>query len=134
MIWYTHLLPRYTRDQSTKKTTDDVNLKSQLEACSFGKLVTVDGPDPAWNGGAFTSIADIEAAPGVLEIDMGVNMAGMSKIDIFNLFKSKTIEALGPAVTALPGPFDHVLFSRETCLTECGWAACKSVFLLFFRF
>lgn len=133
MIWYTHLPPRYTRDQSTKKT-DEVNLSSQLEACSFGKLVTVDGPDPAWNGGAFTSIADIEAAPGVLEIDMGVNMAGMSKIDIFNLFKSKTIEALGPAVTALPGPFDHVLFSRETCLTECGWAACKSVFLLFFRF
>ena len=117
-----------------QKKTDEVNLSSQLEACSFGKLVTVAGPDPTWNGGAFTSLAGIEAAPGVLEIDMGVNMAGMAKSDIYNLFVSKTIEALGPAVTALPGPFDHVLFSRETCLTECGWAACKSVFLLFFRF
>ena len=87
------------------------------------------GPDPTWNNGALTSLEGIEAAPGVLEIDMGVNMNGMTKADIYNLFVSKTIEALGPAVTSLPGPFDHVIFSRQTCLTECGWAACKFLFL-----
>ena len=106
-----------------------MNLSSQLEACSFGKLVTVPGPDPTWNNGALTSLEGIQAAPGVLEIDMGVNMNGMTKADIYNLFVSKTIEALGPAVTSLPGPFDHVIFSRQTCLTECGWAACKFLFL-----
>ena len=66
-----------------------MNLSSQLEACSFGKLVTVPGPDPTWNNGALTSLEGIEAAPGVLEIDMGVNMNGMTKADIYNLFVSK---------------------------------------------
>jgi len=113
---------------------DPVNLKSQLEACSFGKLVTIPGPDPTWNGGAFTSLAGIEAADGVLEINMGVDMTGMSKADIYNLFVTKTIEALGPEVTALPGPFDHVIFARETCLTECGWAACKLFIYFHFMF
>jgi hypothetical protein len=106
---------------------DPVNLKSQLEACSFGQLVTVPGPDPTWSSGAYPALKCegpcIGMTDGVLELDMGVNMAGMTKSDIYNLFVSKTVEALGAEVTGLPGPFDHVIFARETCLTDCGWAA-----------
>eukprot|EP00579_Thalassiosira_antarctica_P009866 CAMPEP_0201916614 /NCGR_PEP_ID=MMETSP0903-20130614/6206_1 /ASSEMBLY_ACC=CAM_ASM_000552 /TAXON_ID=420261 /ORGANISM="Thalassiosira antarctica, Strain CCMP982" /LENGTH=1007 /DNA_ID=CAMNT_0048452479 /DNA_START=32 /DNA_END=3051 /DNA_ORIENTATION=+ len=113
---------------------DAVNMASQLEACSFGKLVTKPEPDPAWGNGAFTSLEGIESAPGVLEIDMGVNMAGMSKSDIWNLFVEKTMLALDPTgavITSLPGPFDHIMFSREVCLPNasdsCTWAAYASV-------
>ena len=49
--------------------TDQVNLKSQMEACSFGKLNMTAG------NRNYTLPSAIEPAPGVIEVDIDVSSA-----------------------------------------------------------
>ena len=95
---------------------DPVNLKSSLEECSFNKL-TVDPSLVIQND----ATADMEVAPGVIEVTIDVPLDGSSSDAIRNAVTTKVQEKLG---YNLPGPYDYVLYSLEKCYgDDCGWAA-----------
>ncbi len=95
---------------------DEVNLRSQLEACSFGKLRVQAGanpPDPN------------EAAEGVVEVSIDVSLEGSSRVAVRNAVSSALQDLLGHA---LPGPYQHVMYILEETAgsddtIDGGWAA-----------
>jgi len=107
-------------------TGDDiVNLKSQISACSAGKLNIVPGyPDSAsqTEKDAVDAVTTEMGHPvGFMEatIDIDITTA-TSRYDVRNAVISKVHDILG---FTLPGPFDHVVFNLEGCYNDCGWAA-----------
>lgn len=91
---------------------DQINIKSQFEACSHGKLqvtneYTVD-------------ISDELVAPGVIEIDIPISLIGNNRRAIRTEMIKATQAKLG---LTLPGPFQNVMYVLEGCYTDCGWAA-----------
>ena len=89
---------------------DQNNLKSGLENCSWNQLnVVVGNNDPN------------EAAQGVIEVNIGISLVGSSRTDVRNAALAAAQNKLG---ITLPGPYNYVLFSVESCYgTDCGWAA-----------
>eukprot|EP00957_Ditylum_brightwellii_P152276 11593568-Ditylum_brightwellii.AAC.1 len=91
---------------------DEVNLKSQLHDCSFGLVnVTTDYSDPA--------IESVMTSPGVLEVDISVDLATSSRETIRNAVTTAVNTKLN---IELPGPFDYVMYLLEGCYVDCGWA------------
>ena len=93
---------------------DQVNLKSQLYACSFGKLkVTTDYS---------TDIKTHLAAPGVIEVQIPISIESNDKYTVQNAVTRAVQIKLG---FSLPGPFEQVMYSVESCYgsNNCGWAA-----------
>ncbi|KAL7443021.1 hypothetical protein ACHAXM_008755, partial [Skeletonema potamos] len=86
------------------------NLKSGLEACSWNQLnVVVGNNDPN------------EVAQGVIEVNIGISLNGSTRSDVRNAVTTAVQTKLG---YTLPGPFNYVLYSLESCYgTDCGWAA-----------
>jgi len=89
---------------------DIFNLKSGLEACSWNQLnVVVGNNDPN------------EVAQGVIEVNIGISLNGSTSDAIRNAVTAAVQTKLG---YTLPGPFNYVLYSLESCYgTDCGWAA-----------
>ena len=93
---------------------DPVNLKSQLSACSFGKLeVTTDYS---------TNIDEHLAAPGVIEVNIPISIQSNDRYAVHNAVTTAVQSKLG---FSLPGPFQQVMYNLESCYGyyNCGWAA-----------
>ena len=113
--------------------SDIVNMASQFAACSFGALDIIPEPNPKWisQTGQTFSTADllaVEAAPGVVEVDIGIDIDGPSESEIRNAFYSTAITKMDEnnlKGLTFPGPFDHVIYVRHACYGSCGWAACE---------
>jgi hypothetical protein len=91
--------------------TDNNNLKSQISACSMGELTFVPGNMP--------SNTQIANAPGVLEVTIDVTLDN-PRATIRNAITTAVQNKLG---YALPGPYEYVMYSVESCIQDCGWAA-----------
>ena len=91
---------------------DKVNIKSQLEACSHGKLQVTNEYD--------IDVSDKLAAPGVIEIDIPISLVGNDRRAVRTELIRATQNKLG---FVLPGPFQNVMFVLEGCYKDCGWAA-----------
>ena len=89
---------------------DPVNLKTNIEECSWGKATVTPG------------VGDSnEVATGVIEVTIDIPLDGSSRSAIRNAVTAKVQDKLG---LTLPGPYDYVLYSLENCYgSECGWAA-----------
>jgi hypothetical protein len=89
---------------------DQNNLKSGLEKCSWNQLNVVVG-----NNGPH------EVAQGVIEVNIGISLVGKSRDTIRNAVTTAVQTKLGHT---LPGPYNYVLYSLESCYnSDCGWAA-----------
>jgi hypothetical protein len=88
---------------------DQVNLKSQMNACSFGKLNIAAGIGN-----------EHEASPGVIEITIDKSLVGNSSWAIKQAVTQEAQLLLGHS---LPGPYAHVMYLLEGCYSDCGWAA-----------
>lgn len=103
---------------------DQVNLKSQMEDCSFNQLTILPGLAGTVAGNDVN-----EAALGVVEvtIDMDITsaVATSSRLDVRNAVTTAVQTQLG---FELPGPYEHVLYVLEGCYGfDCGWAAYVSL-------
>ena len=90
--------------------SDPNNLKSGLEECSWNKINVVVG------------VGDSnEVATGVIEVSIGIPLDGSSRSTVRNAVTTAVTNKLGHS---LPGPYDYVLYSLESCYgNDCGWAA-----------
>eukprot|EP00571_Detonula_confervacea_P011798 CAMPEP_0172298830 /NCGR_PEP_ID=MMETSP1058-20130122/1300_1 /TAXON_ID=83371 /ORGANISM="Detonula confervacea, Strain CCMP 353" /LENGTH=598 /DNA_ID=CAMNT_0013008123 /DNA_START=69 /DNA_END=1862 /DNA_ORIENTATION=+ len=91
--------------------TDVVNLKNQLEACSFGKLEI---------GVGVGASQEVDGAPGMIEVTLDIELVGNSRSAILNAAKVKVQDLLGHS---LPGPYEQIMFNLQGCYQDCGWAA-----------
>ena len=107
---YRQLFCYHHSDEVFGTGVDPVNLKSNIEECSWGKATVVPGlGDPN------------EVATGVIEVSIGVSLEGNSRSTIRNAVTTAVEQKLGHS---LPGPYNYVLYSLENCYgSECGWAA-----------
>ena len=90
---------------------DPVNMKSQFFACSMGKL-NIEAGD--------ASNVQHEVAPGVIEVNIPINLEGNSRATIKNAITTAVQAKLG---FSLPGPYHQVMYIVEKCYLDCGWAA-----------
>lgn len=89
-------------------------MTSQFEACSYGKMkITND-----------YGFSVPESAPGVIEVNVDVDIKTNKITSLRNDFKRATEAKLG---RSLPGEFEHVLFVLEGCYQGCGWAGFATV-------
>jgi hypothetical protein len=96
---------------------DPVNLKSQLEDCSMGKLTLVPGDN---NSGQVNQ--SLYAAPGVIEVTIPIDLKTVSSMD--EPENAVTAELQAKLGFNLPGPYESVLYVLEGCYgNDCGWAA-----------
>ena len=96
---------------------DKVNLKSQLFACSHGKLNIVH------DGIIWETHVPVQhrAAPGVIEVTIPLDITRSKRSDIKD---AVTAEVENKLDLNLPGPFAQVMYMLESCYgDECGWAA-----------
>jgi len=94
---------------------DPNNMKSQMFDCSWGQYEIIPGVNPSSN----QDISEHEEAPGIIEVNIGLNLVGNDRYTIKNAVTAAVQELLG---FTLPGPFDHVMYMLEGCYTDCGWA------------
>eukprot|EP00581_Thalassiosira_minuscula_P016484 CAMPEP_0183718422 /NCGR_PEP_ID=MMETSP0737-20130205/11683_1 /TAXON_ID=385413 /ORGANISM="Thalassiosira miniscula, Strain CCMP1093" /LENGTH=937 /DNA_ID=CAMNT_0025947977 /DNA_START=95 /DNA_END=2908 /DNA_ORIENTATION=+ len=96
---------------------DPVNLKSQLEGCSMGKLNIIPGD----NGSELVD-QSVYAAPGTIEVTLDIDLtdSSYSNNDVMNAVTAKVENKLD---LTLPGPYDQVIYVLEQCYYSCGWAA-----------
>jgi hypothetical protein len=89
---------------------DLVNLKSQMSACSFGKLNIVPGAVPRRK----------RAASGVIEVNIPISLNN-TQWDVRNAITAAVQDKLG--IQEMPGPYQHIMYLVEGCYRDCGWAA-----------
>ena len=104
---------------------DSVNLKSQMAACSVGKYNIIPGGKPGWD------TSGIEAAPGVIEITIQIDITVSSRNDVKNAARTAARERLrvhfGESTLRNENYYmDHAQYSLQKCYLECGWAAYAS--------
>ena len=105
------------RGESTDQISDDIfgtygdqmTLKSQMEACSYGKLGVVAGVGDQH-----------EVSPGVIEVTIDKSLVGNSSWVIRSAVTREVQLLLGHT---LPGPYAHVMYVLEGCYLDCGWVA-----------
>ena len=88
---------------------DQMTLKSQMNACSYGKVDIIAGIND-----------EHEVSPGVIEVTIDKSLVGNSRSVIRTAVIEEVQLLLGHS---LPGPYSHVMFVLEGCYTDCGWAA-----------
>ena len=87
---------------------DTFTMKSQMEACSFGKFeVSVDYP--------MEYISQYISAPGVVDVKINVPFLGNDRLTITNAAQSAVEEKLGIEIL---GHFHHVMFIFGECYTN----------------
>jgi len=97
--------------------SNPVNLKSQMSACSFGKVNFIPGAFPE-------SAGDNADSPGVIEVNIPISLTASNRYDVANAVTTAVQEKLG---TSLPGPYQHVMCVLESCYVGCGWKAYAQV-------
>jgi len=101
--------PRTISDKIFGTYDDDVNLASQMNACSFKKLtISTD----------YNDIITVE--PGVIEVTIPISITENDRYTIHNAVTVVVQEQLG---FTLPGPFDQVMYVIQKCYVGCGYAA-----------
>jgi hypothetical protein len=114
----TDYAPAYTPEQISDDLfgtiNDPNNMVTQFYDCSWGQLDIKTGPRDN------TDISQHEVAPGVIEVNIDIPLAGNSRATIRNAVTTAVQSKLG---FNLPGPFDHVLYILQGCYVDCGWAA-----------
>ena len=93
---------------------DNLNLKSQMSACSFGALNILAGDPPT------DSAKEHEVSPGVIEVTIPISLTNNDRYTIHNAVVAAAETKLG---FNLPGPYHHVMIILEKCYIGCGWAA-----------
>ncbi len=96
--------------ESTDQISDDIfgtfgdqmTLKSQMEACSYGSMNIISGLND-----------EHEASPGVIEVTIDKSLTETSRMDILQAMIQETQLLLGHS--SLPGPYSHVMFLLEGC-------------------
>ena len=96
-------------------TADTVNLKSQLHACSMGRLVVIPGDN---NSGQINQ--SVYNAPGVMAVKLSISIETKTNAEIRNAITAEVEKELG---IDLPGPYKHVMYVLKKCYNDCGWAA-----------
>ncbi len=86
---------------------DELTLKSQMDACSFGKVDIISG-----NGDQH------ESSPGVIEVTITKSLVGYGRNVIMQAVTQETEALLGHS---LPGPYTNVMYLLEACYSDCGW-------------
>jgi len=94
---------------------DPVNLKSQLYACSMGRLNVIAGDN---NSGQIDQ--SVYKAPGVIAVKLGISITNTARADVRNAITTAVQNLLG---VTLPGPYKHVMYVLKACYVDCGWAA-----------
>jgi hypothetical protein len=105
--------------------SDQINLKSQLTACSNGKYTVIPGGKPGYD------TSPLESAPGVIDIQIDLditNSTTSTRSKVRDAARDEAERELGAhfnlsTTTTLTRYVDHALFSLENCYVECGWAA-----------
>jgi hypothetical protein len=100
--------PEVMSDNIFGTLTDQVNLKSQLAACSHGLLNVQAGTNPP---------ASQEVAAGMVEVTIDVDLNSNSRGTIRNAVTTKVQALLGHG---LPGPYQQVMYNLQGCYVECG--------------
>ena len=94
---------------------DTVTLKSQLNACSMGRLTVIPGDN---NSGIINpSVYD---APGVVAVKLSISIETSTTNEIRNAVTVEVQKKLG---ITLPGPYKYVMYVLQKCYNDCGWAA-----------
>ncbi|KAL3801325.1 hypothetical protein ACHAW5_002240 [Stephanodiscus triporus] len=93
---------------------DPVNLRSQMSACSMGRVDFVPGDN---NYGIDQSLYD---APGVITVKIEISLENNTRTGIENAITAKVQDKLQ---MTLPGPYKHVMYIVEKCYVNCGYAA-----------
>ena len=86
---------------------DQVTVKSQMEACSMGRLKIQPGSIPD----------DHELAPGVIEVTIAADIRSTSMLTVENEITATVQTKLGNM--DLPGPYHHVAYVVEGCYKDC---------------
>ena len=107
--------PAVISDDVFGTSGDTVNLKSQMNACSMGRLTIIPGDN---NSGRISQ--SVYSAPGVISVTIGVSLETKSPTEIRNAVTTAVQKKLG---VTLPGPYKNVIYVLETCYVDCGWAA-----------
>lgn len=94
---------------------DSVTLKSQLYACSMGRLTVIAGDN---NSGRINQ--SVYDAPGVVSVTIDVSLTANTPGVIRNAVTKAVQNKLG---VTLPGPYKNVIYVLQKCYGECGWAA-----------
>lgn len=98
--------------------TDTMTLKSQMEACSYGKVKILPGV------GSPNEISNGHNSPGVIQVQIDISLLH-SRSTVRNAVDRKVEEVLG---ISLPGPYSHVMYVLKGCYhSDCSWAAYASV-------
>ena len=82
---------------------DQMTLKSQMNACSYGKVDIIAGIND-----------EHEVSPGVIEVTIDKSLVGNSRSVIRTAVIEEVQLLLGHS---LPGPYSHVMFVLEGCYT-----------------
>ncbi|KAL7505162.1 hypothetical protein ACHAXN_004639, partial [Cyclotella atomus] len=95
---------------------DEINLKTQLAACSAGQYSIIPGTRPGFD------ISDLQSAPGVIDIKLDISLDN-NRAAVRNAAISKAQEVMAhkfnlPNTTILTTYTDHTLFSLENCYQE----------------
>ena len=90
---------------------DKNNLKTQMKACSFGKLDIVPTED----------CGKVKCdAPGVIDVTINISLKSANRNQIRNAASEAVRIKTG---ITLPGNYDHVMYVVEGCYNNCGYAA-----------
>ena len=115
------LTVQHSSDSRLDAGSDKVTMKSQFDACSYGKFkVSNDYGDVAWK--------DKMSSPGVLEVTIPVSLSSSTQSQMRANVAEEVKKKLG---FTLPGPFAHVIFVIEDCYAvgsdRCGWSGTSDI-------
>jgi len=111
------------RSESPERISDDifgtngdaVNLRTQMSACSMGRVDI--RPGDSGDGSIDQNLYD---APGVVTVQIDISIESNGRTDIENAITTKVQDKLK---ITLPGPYKHVMYIVEKCYVDCTYAA-----------
>jgi hypothetical protein len=107
--------PEQISDDIFGTNGDAVNLRTQMSACSMGRVDLRPGDNG--NGNIDQTLY---VAPGVITVQIDISIESNSRTDIENGITTKVQDKLK---IALPGPYKHVIYIVEKCYVDCTYAA-----------
>ena len=107
--------PEQISDDIFGTNGDAVNLRTQMSACSMGRVDLRPGDNG--NGNIDQTLY---VAPGVITVQIDVSIESNSRTDIENGITTKVQDKLK---ITLPGPYKHVIYIVEKCYVDCTYAA-----------
>ena len=107
--------PEQISDDIFGTNGDAVNLRTQMSACSMGRVDLRPGDNG--NGNIDQTLY---VAPGVITVQIDISIESNSRTDIENGITTKVQDKLK---ITLPGPYKHVIYIVEKCYVDCTYAA-----------